>query len=63
MNGNTRVLKIVVFFSFGYTHTQEHLTDVNYLNCGTVRDRFRSYLNESKENIEHARNAFREVLR
>lgn len=43
--------------------SQEHLTDVNYLNCGTVRDRFRTYLNESKENIEHARNAFREVLR
>lgn len=39
------------------------MDDVNYLNCGTVRDRFRSYLNESKDHIEHARSAFRDVIR
>lgn len=42
---------------------QEHPNDVYYLNCGSLRERFRMRLNESKENIDHAREAFLEVIR
>lgn len=39
------------------------MDDINYLSCGTVRERFRSYLNESKGHIENARDAFRDIIR
>lgn len=51
---------ITKFISF---KTQEHPNDVYYLNCGSLRERFRMRLNESKENIDHAREAFLEVTR
>ncbi|XP_031632317.1 protein tweety-2 isoform X2 [Contarinia nasturtii] len=41
----------------------EYPNDVYYLNCGSLRERFRMRLNESKENIEHASTAFDDVVR
>lgn len=41
----------------------DHPNDIYYLNCGTLRERFRNRLNESKENIERARDAFQDVVR
>lgn len=48
---------------FGFLSLQEHPNDVYYLNCGSLRERFRMRLNESKENIDHAREAFQAVIR
>ena len=42
---------------------QRRLDDVNYLNCGSLRNRFILRLNESKDNIERARDAFQTVTR
>ncbi|XP_055305610.1 protein tweety-2 isoform X2 [Sitodiplosis mosellana] len=41
----------------------DYPNDVYYLNCGSLRERFRMRLNESRENIEHASTAFKDVIR
>lgn len=40
---------------------QKRMDDVNYLSCGSLRNRFILRLNESRDNIERARDAFQLV--
>lgn len=40
---------------------QRRMDDVNYLSCGSLRNRFILRLNESRDNIERARDAFQSV--